>query len=415
MATKNQPTTSRQFSDFEGDIIEGLLSGKPLGGRDGVLTDLIKHVVETAMGAELGDHLRDEVAQLDTKPNKRNGKASKRLNTDFGPTTINPSRDRTGTYESQIVGKWQHDLAPNLSEQILSLYARGNSYRDIAAHLDDIFGQSLSPASISAVVASVWEDVQKWQNRALDPCYVAIFMDAIHFKVRLEAKSASVATYIFYGIDVRGRRDILSMHVGQGAESTSQWSVYLAELKERGVEDVKAFVADGLTGLVDAVDHHFPASDFQRCIVHKVRNSVIGVDYKDRKAVCKDLRTVYTAGNEQEARMALDDFADSWKKYPHIVKSWLGDWTELMAFMDYGPEMRRLMYTTNALENVNRQIRKSTKSKGSWTSAKALTTQIYLILQATSPAWGKTVRNFAAVQRELIERHGDDYLKYLTE
>jgi transposase-like protein len=415
MATKKQSTKSRQFSDFEGDIIEGLLSGKPLGGRDGVLTDLIKHVVETAMDAELGDHLRQEALQPDAKPNKRNGKASKRLNTDFGPTTIHPSRDRTGTYESQIVGKWQHDLAPNLSQQILSLYARGNSYRDIASHLEEIFGQSLSPASISAVVDAVWEDVQKWQKRVLDPCYVAIFMDAIHFKVRLDGKSTSVATYIFYGIDVHGNRDILSMHVGQGAESASQWSVFLAELKERGVEDVKAFIADGLTGLVDVVNHHFPASDFQRCIVHKVRNSVIGVDYKDRKAVCKDLRTVYTAGNEQEARTALDGFADKWKKYPHIVKSWLADWTELMAFMDYGPEMRRLIYTTNALENVNRQIRKSTKSKGSWTSTKSLTTQIYLILQATSSAWGKTVRNFAAVQRELIERHGDDYLKYLTE
>ncbi len=415
MATKKQVTPNRQFSDFESDIIEGLLSGKPLGGRDGVLTDLIKHVVETAMDAELGDHLQAEAAQLDAKPNKRNGKASKRINTDFGSTTIKPSRDRNGTYESQIVGKWQHDLAPNLSNQILSLYARGNSYRDIATHIDEIFGQSLSPASISAVVDAVWEDVQKWQKRSLDPCYVAIFMDAIHFKVRLEGKSTSVATYIFYGIDVHGHRDILSMHVGQGAESASQWSVYLAELKERGVEDVKAFIADGLTGLVDIVGHHFPASDFQRCIVHKVRNSVIGVDYKDRKAVCKGLRTVYTSGNEQEARTALDDFAENWKKYPHIVKSWLGDWTELMAFMDYGPEMRRLMYTTNALENVNRQIRKSTKSKGSWTSTKALTTQVYLILQATSSAWGKTVRNFAAVQRELIERHGDGYLKYLTE
>lgn len=415
MATKKQSPTPRQFSDFEGEIIEGLLSGKSLGGRDGVLTDLIKHVVETAMDAELGDHLRREAAQLDAKPNKRNGKASKRVTTDFGPTTITPSRDRTGTYESQIVGKWQHDLAPNLSNQILSLYARGNSYRDISTHIEEIFGHSLSPSSITAVVDAVWEDVQKWQKRALDTCYVAIFMDAIHFKVRMEGKSTSVATYIFYGIDVQGHRDILSMHVGQGAESTSQWSVYLAELKERGVEDVKAFIADGLTGLVDVVNHHFPASDFQRCIVHKVRNSVIGVDYKDRKAVCKGLREVYTAGNADDARTALDGFGEKWTKYPHIVKSWLGDWTELMAFMDYGPEMRRLMYTTNALENVNRQIRKSTKSKGSWTSAKALTTQVYLILQATAPAWGKTVRNFAAVQRELIERHGDGYLKYLNE
>jgi putative transposase len=163
------------------------------------------------------------------------------------------------------------------------------------------------------------------------------------------------------------------------------------------------------------VEHYFPASQFQRCIVHKVRNSVIGVDYKDRRQVCQDLREVYTAGNESEAALALENFGEKWKKYPHIVKSWNKDWTELMAFMNYGPQMRRLIYTTNALENVNRQLRKGTKSKGSWTSNRALTIQIYLIIQASEKAWGRKVHNWSAVQRELIEEHGEEYLKYLNE
>ncbi|WP_020569757.1 IS256 family transposase [Neolewinella persica] len=401
------------FADFESDIIAGLMSGKPLSGTEGVLTELIKHVIEKSMSAELGEHLKLEAERLDARPNKRKGKANKSINTDFGPTKIEPSRDRTGTYDSAIVGKWQHDLAPNMSQQILSLYARGNSYQDISNHLHEMFGHVISPASITGIVNEVWDDVQAWQKRALQPCYVAVFMDAIHFNIRLEGKSTSVATYLFYGVDVDGHRDILSMHTGRGAESTSQWSVLLADLKERGAEDIKVFVADGLPGLVDAVGTYFPASRFQRCIVHKVRNSVVGVDFKDRRKVCKDLRTVYTAIDEDGAVEALKAFEEKWQKYPHVVRLWRKDWTELMVFMNFGPEMRRLIYTTNALENVNRHLRKATKTKGSWPSTKSLMIQVYLTLQATKTAWAKTVRNFAAVQRELMEEYGEEYTKYL--
>jgi len=413
MANKKQSTIKPAFADFEDDIVQGLLSGKSLSGSEGVLANLIKHVVEKAMDAELSDHLEEELATLGKGANKRNGKQTKGLRTDFGPTEITTSRDRSGTFNSAIVGKWQHDLAPNLSNQILSLYARGNSLRDIAAHIEEIFGQILSPASISKVIDSVWEEVQAWQNRSLQACYVAIFMDAIHFKVRLEGKSTSVAVYLFYGVDVNGNREVLSMHTGRGAESTSQWSVYLSDLKERGVEDVKVFIADGLPGLVDAVAVYHPTADFQRCIVHKIRNSVVGVDYKDRKKVCSDLRTVYTAGNEDEAEMALEAFSAKWTKYPHIERLWRKDWTELMAFMKFGPEMRRLIYTTNALENVNRHLRKATKSKGSWTSLRALTIQIYLTLQSTRKAWSRKVFKWSAVQRELMEVYGEGYTKYL--
>lgn len=413
MANKKTTSSDKVFADFESDIIAGIMAGKPLGGTGGVLTDLIKHVVEKSMDAELGDHLRAEAARLDAKPNKRNGKSSKGINTDFGPTRIETSRDRSGTYESDIVGKWQHDLAPNMSNQILSLYARGNSYQDISRHINELFGHVLSKASISAVVSSVWEDVQVWQQRALKPCYVAIFMDAIHFSVRLEGKSVKVATYLFYGVDPEGNRDILSMHTGRGAESTSQWSVHLQELKERGVEDVKVFVADGLAGLVDAVGTYFPASRFQRCIVHKVRNSVVGIDFKDRREVCQDLRKIYTACDEDAAQEALTAFGNKWTKYTHVVRLWEKDWTELMVFMTFGPEMRRLIYTTNALENVNRHLRKATKSKGSWPTTKALMIQAYLTLQATKPAWAKKVRKWAAVQRELMEEYGEEYTKYL--
>lgn len=409
MANKKTPPSDQVFADFEADILSSLMAGKRLGGTDGALTELIKHVVEKSMHGELSDHLAREAADPDKKYNKRNGKSTKGINTDFGPTRIETSRDRNGTYESAIVGKWQHDLAPNLSDQILSLYARGNSYDDIRRHIHELFGHVLSKASISEVVNAVWEDVQAWQKRPLQEVYVAIFMDAIHYGVRLEGKSTQVATYLFYGVDKQGKRDLLSMHTSRGTESTSQWSVQLQELQERGVKDVKVFVADGLTGLVDAVATYFPASRFQRCIVHKIRNSVKGVDFKDRREVCQDLRLVYTAADEDAASVALDDFSDKWTKYPHVVRLWRKDWTELMVFMTFGPEMRRLIYTTNALENVNRHLRKATKSKGSWPSTKSLMIQVYLTLQATKHAWAKSVRNWAAVERELMEEYGDDF------
>ena len=228
-----------------------------------------------------------------------------------------------------------------------------------------------------------------------------------------KAKSTSVAVYLFYGVDVTGQRDILSMHVSQGAESTSQWAVYLQDLQERGVLDVKVFIADGLPGLVDAVGVYFAAADFQRCIVHQVRNSVVGVDYKDRKAVCRDLRQVYTATDAEAAQQALVDCEAKWTRYPHIRRLWRKDWTELMVFMDFGPEMHRLIYTTDALENVNRHLRKATKSKGSWTTQRALTIQVYLTLKVTKQAWSRGVFKWAAVQRELIERYGEDYLRYV--
>lgn len=419
-------STKTEFSAFEQAIVDGLRAGKSLSGPEGVLSELIGFVVTKAMDAELGDHLQEEAAKLaaarqagqSAEPpgkNKRNGRQSKTVRTDFGPALIQPSRDRNGTYESDIVGKWQRDLAPNMSQHILSLYARGNSQQDISDHLFGLFGQHISKASISRVVDEVWPDVVQWQQRPLRPCYVAVFLDAIHHKVRLEGRSTSVATYVFYGVDVQGDRDILSVHTGQGAESASTWSVLMEELKERGVEDVLVFVSDGLPGMQQVIEHHFPASDQQRCIVHKVRNSMVGIPYKKRREVAADLRTIYTARDEASALLALEAVEAKWPQYPHLGRSWRQDWTELMHFMEYGPEMRRLIYTTNALENVNRNIRKGTKTKGSWPTQRSLSIQIYLLLQIGRKSWDRKVYRFSAVQTEVIERHGDRYLKWITE
>lgn len=416
--SKSSQSETTDFSDFEQEIIQGLMSGKPLAGKDGVLAGLIGYVTEKVMDAELGEHLRRQAEEIDKstsggKKNKRNGKAPKTLVTEFGPTTISPSRDRDGTFESSLVPKWQRGLGHNLESQILSLYARGSSYKDISSHLHELFGHKLSVGSITSIVDEVWPRVVAFQNRPLESFYVAVFMDAIHFKVRLDGKSTSVAVYLFYGVDKEGKRDILTMHVGQGAESASTWSVLLEELKERGVEDVLVFVSDGLSGTREVLEHHFPASDQQRCIVHKIRNSMLGVQYKDRKPVAAGLRTVYTATDDPAAMLALEDFEAAWPQYPHIGRAWRKDWMELMHFMKYGPALRRLIYTTNALENVNRQLRRATKSKGSWATNRSLAIQLYLVIDTTRTAWARQVFNFSAVQRELIEVHDQRYLKWL--
>lgn len=423
MKKPDKKNEKNEFGDFEGEIIRGLLSGKPLSGKDGVLTGLISYVVERAMDAELGEHLLMEVAALDESrleggplvagSNKRNGKQTKTVRTDFGPAQLTTSRDRKGTYESNIVPKRTRSLASGMSMQILSLYAKGTSQRDISKHLSELFGTTLSPSSISDVVEEVWEEVKEWQQRPLQSFYIAVFMDAIHFKVRLEGRSTSVAVYLFYGIDAEGNRDLMSLHTGQGAEQAAVWSNQLVELRNRGVEDVILFISDGLNGLKEALQHHFPQSQQQRCIVHKVRNSMIAVPYKDRKAVAQSLRLIYKSIDAESARLALDDFLKRWPQYGYVEKIWLEDWDELMAFMDYGPEMRRLIYTTNALENVNRQMRKNTKSKGSWTTLKSLNIQLYLIIKYSQETWNRKVFNFTVVQKELIEVHGQRYLRWL--
>lgn len=422
MKKPDKKDEKHEFGDFEREIIQGLLSGKPLGGKDGVLTDLISYVVERAMDAELGDHLMMEASALDEArieggskgpgSNKRNGKQTKTVRTDFGPAQLTTSRDRTGTYESNIVPKRSRSLASGMSLQILSLYARGTSQRDISKHLDELFGTTLSPSSISDVVEEVWDEVKEWQQRPLQSFYIAVFMDAIHFKVRLEGRSVSVAVYLFYGVDAEGNRELLSLHTGHGAEQAAVWSNQLVDLRNRGVEDVLVFISDGLTGLNEVIQHHFPNSQQQRCIVHKVRNSMIAVPYKDRKAVARSLRLIYTSIDAQSARLALDDFMDMWPQYGYVAKIWLEDWDELIAFMDYGPEMRRLIYTTNALENVNRQIRKNTKSKGSWTTLKSLNIQLYLIIKYSKDSLNRKVFNFTAIQQELIEVHGQRYFRW---
>lgn len=396
------------FSGFEKSAISGLQSGKPLFGEGGLLKSLVKHLVEASIEGELDHHL--EVQQEHLIANKRNGKGRlKKVRSSIGDLEIQTSRDRRGDFEPVTVGKWEREVGAGFEQQILELYAMGNSLEDISLHLYKMYGTRLSTGAISAVTDRVWQEVRAWQSRPLLSFYVLLYLDAIHYKVREEGKVVTKAIYTIYAVDADGQRDILSINIGPN-EGAHQWSLYLEELKSRGVEDILFFSVDGLTGFGEAINRVFPQSLVQRCIVHMIRTSLIGVGDKDRKKVSSDLRTIYGAATEVEALKALEAFELKWgKRLSFIVQKWRDNWLELTTFMDFGPEIRRMIYTTNAVENVHRQMRKVTKTKGAWCTENALTKQLYLSLMRKQKSWNRKVFKWSTIQQELIQLYGQRY------
>lgn len=403
------------FDAYRKEVVAGLMSGQGLLGEEGLLKPLIANFVEAALDAELTAHLASEKANKKAASNKRNGQQSKRIRSEAGEVTINYSRDRTGTFEPVTVGKRQYEMASGFDEQILELYAMSNSVADIRLHLEKMYGAKMSESRISHVINSTWEVVDKWDKRPLPACYVVLFVDAVHISVCRNGHYSKVAVYVMYGITVQGRREIVSLVVGQGGESAAEWGRCLQDLKNRGLEDVLHICSDGLPGLKEVISDLFPQSSIQRCVVHKMRNCMPLIDDKDSRKVIQQLREVYTAIHEPQARQRLADFGAAWKgKYDCIVQLWEKDWTELMACMSLGVRLRKTTYTTNAIENLNREIRRVTKTKGGWSSDKALLIQLFLSLERKRDSWNKKVQGWAGIQRELIETHGERFSKHLA-
>jgi putative transposase len=390
------------YSIFEQDAIKRLYEGDGLVGKDGVLTGMIQRIVNAALLGEVKGHIKDTRAL--GKENRRNGYTEKTLDTELGPVSISPPRDRDGSFEPQLVNKWSRQLGTGLDKQILTMYANGNSYGDIQHQLKSLYGLDYSPTSIVEVTEQVWPEVLAWQQRPLDSFYTVVFLDAMFFTSREGGKSVKKASYSLYGIDANGMRDVLGIYIRE-AEGAKEWGKILEDLRKRGVEDVLFFCVDGLTGFSDAILSEFPMSFVQRCIVHMIRSSTKLVADKNIKEVCADLRTIYTAADELQAKIALDVFKEKWdKKYPEVSKAWEQNWGELMLFMEFGEHTRRMIYTTNPVEALHRQIRKVTKTKGSWVNDKALYKQIYLTLQYGRKGWNRKVFNWNSINRELTER-----------
>jgi putative transposase len=406
-----QPEAGFDYKHFEQEAITGLKEGKDLVGKDGVLTGLIQRIVNAALEGELDQHLITE-KKIGQK-NRRNGHTHKKIDTSLGPVDISPPRDRESSFEPQIVGKWDRQLGTGVDQQILHLYAAGNSVLDIQYHLQKIYGLEYSAGAISMITDRVMDEVLSWQQRPLAPMYVAIFLDAIHYKIRDDGRVQTNAIYTVFGVDVEGKRDVLGLYIGEH-EGAQQWGRILEDIQRRGVEDVLFFCVDGLKGFSEAIRQVYPLSFVQRCIVHMIRTSIRFVSDRDVRNVCRDLRAVYGAADEQQAQLALEVFEQTWgSKYKEIAPAWRANWNELMMYMQFGKDIRRMIYTTNAVEALHRQMRKATKTKGAWINSKGLIKQLYLTLMYHSKGWKKIVFGWLSIQREIIAYFGERYSKHL--
>jgi putative transposase len=412
--TKHEESTEPfDFSTYRQQVIEGLMQGKGLTGEGGLLKPLIANFIEGALSAELAEHLSSDHSRGIS--NKRNGQQSKRVRSESGEVEVNYSRDRNGTFEPVTVGKRQHDLGLGFDKQILELYAMSNSVGDIRAHLERMYGAQMSEGRISGVINETWERVEEWRNAPLPALLVVLFIDAVHVDVRRDGHMKRVALYVMYGITPEGERRIVALVPGQGAESAAEWARCLQQLKQRGLKDVLYVCSDGLAGLREVISEALPLANIQRCMVHKVRNTFRLLDEKDSRLVLGQLKEVYNAANEAEARRRLDDFGRYWKgKYDIVVQLWLKDWDDLMGCMDLSPALKKIVYTTNAIENLNREIRRVTKCKAGWVSDRALLIQIFLALDRKKESWNKTVFGWSAIHRELSLIHQERFNNYFS-
>ena len=312
-----------------------------------------------------------------------------------------------------MVGKRQRELSSGLDDQILALYAQGNSIEDVRRLVAKIYGVEISSGKISQITDKVLPHIQSWRERLLQAFYAVVYLDAVHFKVRHEGRYQTRAFYTVYAIDAEGQRDLLGLYI-QAQEGAGGWGMVLEDLQRRGVEDILVACTDDLAGFSRAITDVFPATVVQKCIIHQVRNSLRFVDDKDRKKLSSALRKVYTAPNREEAKLALDTFEQTWgEKYPYILKQWEKNWDELVAFMDFPQQMRRMIYTTNPVEALHRIIRKLIKGKAAWVSDTALVKQLFLSLMHNEKSWRRKAYGWKTIQRDLVDLYGERVSKHL--
>lgn len=393
------------------EVIDELLAGarteEEIVGPGGVLAQLTKRLVERAMSAELSEHLGYEPHQEPPGGvgNTRNGSTPKTLATEQGPVEVKAPRDRNGSFEPQIVRKGQRRFQ-GFDDKILALYSRGLSTRDIEAHLREIYGVAVGRDLISRVTDAVMEDVREWQQRPLDDVYPVIFLDALVLKVREGGTVQRKACYLALGVTVEGERDVLGMWF-QETEGAKFWMQILSELKQRGVNDILICCVDGLKGFPEAIEAIFPKTTVQTCIVHLIRHSLKYVPRREYDQVVKDLKPIYTAVDADAARVALERFDEKWgARFSVITQAWLNAWEYVTPFLAFPPELRRVIYTTNAIEALNRQLRKAIKTKGHFPNEEAARKLIYLAITNAVPAWTRT-RNWTTALLAFKIHFGD--------
>jgi putative transposase len=385
--------TDRLAGLLPGAALESALEGlapEQITGPGGLVSQLAGRVIETALGAELTDHLGYPPGQAPPggAGNHRNGSTKKTVQTELGPVAVNTPRDRDASFQPQLVAKRQTRLA-GLDERILGLYAGGMSVRDIETHLTDLYGVEIKRDTISRVTDAVVADVEAWRTRPLEAVYPIVYFDCLMVKVREDRSVRTRACYLAIGASVEGEREVLGIW-WQDSEGAKFWLAVLNDLHQRGVADVLVACVDGLTGFPEAIEAVFPQAWVQTCIVHQIRGSMRYVTYKDRKAVARDLKPIYRAVNADAAAQALEAFDAAWReRYPMIAESWRQRWVYIVPFLSLPADLRRAVYTTNSIENLNRQIRKTIKTRGHFPDEQAATKLIYLAILRAEGAWKK--------------------------
>jgi len=396
--------TQEEINKLEKKAIEQFMDGKSLFGKGGAFAPMLKNFIEKALQAEMEEHLGEEERRAG---NKRNGKGKKTIKSSQGTFDIETPQDRNSSFEPDLVKKRQRILADNLSEKIIRLYGLGMSYRDISAHIKEMYDTDISHNVLSEITDRIIPDIRQWQGRELEPMYCIVWMDAMHFKVRDEGKVRHRALYNILGINKDGYKEVLGMYISE-SEGANFWLQVLTDLQNRGLEDILIACTDNLKGFKEAILSIYPKTEVQLCIVHQIRNSLKYVASKDQKEFMRDLKRVYRATSKGVAEEELLKLGEKWgKKYPVVIESWNNNWEQLSEYFKYTKPIRKLIYTTNPVEGYNRQIRKVTKTKGAFPNDMALLKLAYLATKKIEKKWANPLQNWSLTIQQLYIKFGD--------
>ena len=376
--------------------LEEIQAGKDITGKEGVLMPLIKQMTEAAITAELEHHLDNG-----EEPNRKNGTGSKTIKTGAGSFELKAPRDRAGTFEPQLIKKHQTQLTPEIDRKIISLFSHGMSYRDMQYHIQDLYGIDVSTGALTAITDQLLPELKEWQQRPLESVYPIVWMDAVHYKIKEDGRYMGKAIYTLLGLTLEGKKELLGLYLSEN-EGANYWLSVLTDIQNRGVDDILIACVDGLTGFPEAITSLYPQTEIQLCIIHQIRNSMKYVASKNQKAFMSDLKQVYRASSKENAEVALNELEAKWgDTYPLAIKSWRKKWIHLSAYFKYPEPIRRIVYTTNAVEAVHRQFRKLTKTKGAFPNENSLLKLLYAGILNATEKWTMPIHNWTQALSQL--------------
>ena len=399
----DSPQKAAMREMMQGYLKENDISIKSGNDVNSIMRDMMSVLLEGVLDEELNEELGYSKYDYRNKEtdNSRNGYSKKTMHTSYGDMDIAIPRDRKGEYEPQLIPKYQNTVTQDMEEKIISMYAKGMTTGDIEAHLKELYDLDISDSTISRITDKIMPLVKEWQERPLQEIYAVVYMDAIHYHVRSEGRIVKRAVYIALGIDMDGKKDVIGMYVGEN-EGAKFWLSIINGLKNRGVQDILIACVDGLNGFPQAIEAAYPKTEIQQCIIHQIRNTTNYVSYKDLKKLMADLKMVYAAPDEAAALEELESFGEKWNsKYPKIYKSWSERWATLSTYFKYPNEVRKLIYTTNAIEGFNRQLRKVTKSRTVFPSDDSLLKMLYLATMDITKKWTRRRRDWSQIRAQL--------------